>query len=101
MNRDMIFKKLTRVREQLAELQVREKTLAEELDMADRAARRELAENSRLTPAELRMRMSITEHEIAAILAQREKGETDAQEEAAYETYEKNETETEENSSEM
>ena len=73
MTKERIEKELTKVRQQIAQLQAKEKDLAEQKQMAEDAEAMKIIKKYKISSEKLQLLNKLSEDEIARILAQREK----------------------------
>ena len=91
MTKERIVKELSRVREQLAGLQEREKDLAEQLQMAEDAEKMKFIEKNKISLDRLILLNKVSEEEILRLLKEKEQRETaQSREKEAY-SHEENE----------
>lgn len=76
MTKERIVKELSRVREQLAGLQEREKELAEQLQMAEDAEKMKFIEKNKISLDRLILLNKVSEEEILRLLKEKEQRET-------------------------
>ena len=76
MTKERIVKALSRVREQLAGLQEREKDLAEQLQMAEDAEKMKFIEKNKISLDRLILLNKVSEEEILRLLKEKEQRET-------------------------
>ena len=88
MTKERIVKELSRVREQLAGLQEREKDLAEQLQMAEDAEKMKFIEKNKISLERLMLMNKVSEEEILHLLKKKEQ-EQQSEKEAV--SHEKNE----------
>ena len=86
MTKERIVKELSKVREQLAGLQAREKDLAEQLQMVEDAEKMKFIEKNKISLERLMLMNKVSEEEILHLL---KKKEQQSEKEAV--SYEKNE----------
>lgn len=75
MTKERIVKELSRVREQLAGLQEREKDLAEQLQMAEDAEKMKFIEKNKISLERLILLNKVSEEEIRHLLRKKEQEE--------------------------
>ena len=73
MTKERIERELTKVREQIAQLQAKEKDLAEQKQMAEDAEAMKIIKKYKISSEKLQLLNKLSEDEIARLLAQREK----------------------------
>ncbi|MBQ2935880.1 MAG: DUF4315 family protein [Lachnospiraceae bacterium] len=73
MTKERIEKELTKVRQQIAQLQAKEKDLAEQKQMAEDAEAMKIIKKYKISSEKLQLLNKLSEDEIARLLAQREK----------------------------
>ena len=73
MTKERIEKELTKVRQQIAQLQEKEKDLAEQKQMAEDAEAMKIIKKYKISSEKLQLLNKLSEDEIARLLAQREK----------------------------
>ena len=73
MTKERIEKELTKVRQQIAQLQAKEKDLAEQKQMAEDAEAMKIIKKYKISSEKLQLLNKLSEDEIACLLAQREK----------------------------
>ena len=73
MTKERIEKELTKVRQQIAQLQAKEKDLAEQKQMAEDAEAMKIIKKYKISSEKLQLLNKLSEDEIALLLAQREK----------------------------
>lgn len=73
MTKERIEKELTKVRQQIAQLQAKEKDLAEQKQMAEDAEAMKIIKKYKIASEKLQLLNKLSEDEIARLLAQREK----------------------------
>ena len=76
MTKERIVKELSRVREQLAGLQAREKDLTEQLQMAEGAEKMKFIEKNKIYLERLILLNKVSEEEILRLLREKEQKET-------------------------
>ena len=76
MTNERIEKELSRVREQLAGLQAREKDLTEQLQMAEDAEKMKFIEKNKISLERLILLNKVSEEEILRLLREKEQKET-------------------------
>lgn len=76
MTKERIEKELSRVREQLAGLQAREKDLTEQLQMAEDAEKMKFIEKNKISLERLILLNKVSEEEILRLLREKEQKET-------------------------
>ena len=76
MTKERIVKELSRVREQLAGLQARERDLAEQLQMAEDAEKMKFIEKNKISLDRLILLNKVSEEEILRLLKEKEQRET-------------------------
>lgn len=89
MTKERIVKELSKVREQLAGLQARERDLAEQLQMAEDAEKMKFIEKNKISLERLMLMNKVSEEEILHLLKKKEQ-EQQSEKEAV--SHEKNET---------
>lgn len=90
MTKERIEKELSKVREQLAGLQVRQKDLEEQLQMAEDAEKMKFIEKNKISLDRLILLNKVSEEEILHLLQKKEQEQTAQQAKEAY-SHEKNE----------
>ena len=73
MTKERIEKELTKVRQQIVQLQAKEKDLAEQKQMAEDAEAMKIIKKYKISSEKLQLLNKLSEDEIARLLAQREK----------------------------
>ena len=73
MTKERIERELTKVRQQIAQLQAKEKDLAEQKQMAEDAEAMKIIKKYKISSEKLQLLNKLSEDEIARLLAQREK----------------------------
>lgn len=73
MTKERIERELTKVRQQIAQLQAKEKDLAEQKQMAEDAEAMKIIKKYKISSEKLQLLNKLSEDEIACLLAQREK----------------------------
>ena len=73
MTKERIEKELTKVRQQIVQLQAKEKDLAEQKQMAEDAEVMKIIKKYKISSEKLQLLNKLSEDEIARLLAQREK----------------------------
>ena len=73
MTKERIEKELTKVRQQIAQLQAKEKDLAEQKQMAEDAEAMKIIKKYKISSEKLQLLNKLSEDEISRLLAQREK----------------------------
>ena len=73
MTKERIERALTKVRQQIAQLQAKEKDLAEQKQMAEDAEAMKIIKKYKISSEKLQLLNKLSEDEIARLLAQREK----------------------------
>lgn len=73
MTKERIEKELTKVRQQIVQLQEKEKDLAEQKQMAEDAEAMKIIKKYKISSEKLQLLNKLSEDEIARLLAQREK----------------------------
>ena len=73
MTKERIEKELTKVRQQIVQLQAKEKDLAEQKQMAEDAEAMKIIKKYKISSEKLQLLNKLSEDEIACLLAQREK----------------------------
>ena len=73
MTKERIQKELTKVRQQIVQLQEKEKDLAEQKQMAEDAEAMKIIKKYKISSEKLQLLNKLSEDEIARLLAQREK----------------------------
>ena len=73
MTQERIERELTKVRQQIAQLQAKEKDLAEQKQMAEDAEAMKIIKKYKISSEKLQLLNKLSEDEIARLLAQREK----------------------------
>ena len=73
MTKERIEKELTKVRQQIAQLQAKEKDLAEQKQMAEDAEAMKIIKKYKISSEKLQLLNRLSEDEISRLLAQREK----------------------------
>lgn len=73
MTKERIERELTKVRQQIAQLQAKEKDLAEQKQMAEDAEAMKIIKKYKISSEKLQLLNKLSEGEIARLLAQREK----------------------------
>lgn len=73
MTKERIEKELTKVRQQIAQLQAKEKDLAGQKQMAEDAEAMKIIKKYKISSEKLQLLNKLSEDEIARLLAQREK----------------------------
>ena len=91
MRKERIVKELSRVREQLAGLQEREKDLAEQLQMAEDAEKMKFIEKNKISLDRLILLNKVSEEEILRLLKEKEHRETSQSGEKEAYSHEENE----------
>ena len=81
MTKERIVKELSKVREQLAGLQARERDLAEQLQMAEVAEKMKFIEKNKISLDRLILLNKVSEEEIMRLLKEKEKKEAAQSEE--------------------
>ena len=71
--KERIERELTKVRQQIAQLQAKEKDLAEQKQMAEDAEAMKIIKKYKISSEKLQLLNKLSEDEIARLLAQREK----------------------------
>ena len=92
MTKETIVKELSKVREQLAGLQARERDLAEQLQMAEDAEKMKFIEKNKISLERLILMNKVSEEEILHLLKKKEQEEQTQQSEKEAVSHEKNET---------
>lgn len=92
MTKERIEKELLKVREQLAGLQVRQKDLEEQLQMAEDAEKMKFIEKNKISLERLILLNKVSEEEILHLLKKKEQEEQTQQSEKEAVSHEKNET---------
>lgn len=92
MTKERIVKELSKVREQLAGLQARERDLAEQLQMAEDAEKMKFIEKNKISLERLILMNKVSEEEILHLLKKKEQEEQTQQSEKEAVSHEKNET---------
>ena len=92
MTKERIVKELSKVREQLAGLQARERDLAEQLQMAEDAEKMKFIEKNKISLERLILLNKVSEEEILHLLKKIEQEEQTQQSEKEAVSHEKNET---------
>lgn len=92
MTKERIEKELLKVREQLAGLQVRQKDLEEQLQMAEDAEKMKFIEKNKISLGRLILLNKVSEEEILHLLKKKEQEEKTQQSEKEAVSHEKNET---------
>ena len=92
MTKERIVKELSKVREQLAGLQARERDLAEQLQMAEDAEKMKFIEKNKISLERLMLMNKVSEEEILHLLKKKEQEEQTQQSEKEAVSHEKNET---------
>lgn len=77
MTKDRINRELTKVRQQLADLQAKEKDLDEQRQMAEDAEAMKIIRKYKISPEKLQLLNKISENEIRKILEEKEKETTE------------------------
>ena len=72
MTKERIEKELTKVRQQLVQLQAKEKDLAEQKQMAEDAEAMKIIKKYKISSEKLQLLNKLSEDEISRLLAQRE-----------------------------
>lgn len=80
MTKDRINRELTKVRQQLADLQAKEKDLDEQRQMAEDAEAMKIIRKYKISPEKLQLLNKISESEIRKILEEKEKETTEHEE---------------------
>lgn len=80
MTKDKINRELTKVRQQLADLQAKEKDLDEQRQMAEDAEAMKIIRKYKISPEKLQLLNKISESEIRKILEEKEKETTEHEE---------------------
>ena len=73
MTKERIEKELTKVRQQIVQLQAKEKDLAEQKQMAEDAEAMKIIKKYKISSEKLQLLNKLSEDEISRLLAQREK----------------------------
>lgn len=73
MTKERIERELIKVRQQIAQLQAKEKDLAEQKQMAEDAEAMKIIKKYKISSEKLQLLNKLSEDEIARLLAQREK----------------------------
>lgn len=73
MTKERIERELTKVRQQIAQLQAKEKDLAEQKQMAEDAEAMKIIKKYKISSEKLQLLNKLSEDEISRLLAQREK----------------------------
>lgn len=73
MTKERIERELKKVRQQIAQLQAKEKDLAEQKQMAEDAEAMKIIKKYKISSEKLQLLNKLSEDEIARLLAQREK----------------------------
>lgn len=73
MTKERIERELTKVRQQIVQLQAKEKDLAEQKQMAEDAEAMKIIKKYKISSEKLQLLNKLSEDEIARLLAQREK----------------------------
>ena len=73
MTKERIEKELTKVRQQIVQLQAKEKDLAEQKQMAEDAEAMKIIKKYKISSEKLQLLNRLSEDEISRLLAQREK----------------------------
>ena len=73
MTKERIEKELTKVRQQIVQLQAKEKDLAEQKQMAEDAEAMKIIKKYKISSEKLQLLNKLSEDEIERLLAQREK----------------------------
>ena len=92
MTKERIVKELSKVREQLAGLQARERDLAEQLQMAEDAEKMKFIEKNKISLERRILLNKVSEEEILHLLKKKEQEEPTQQSEKEAVSHEKNET---------
>ena len=92
MTKERIVKELSKVREQLAGLQERERDLAEQLQMAEDAEKMKFIEKNKISLERLILLNKVSEEEILHLVKKKEQEEQTQQSEKEAVSHEKNET---------
>lgn len=80
MTKDRINRELTKVRQQLADLQAKEKDLDEQRQMAEDAEAMKIIRKYKISPEKLQLLNKVSESEIRKILEEKEKETTEHEE---------------------
>ena len=80
MTKDRINRELTKVRQQLADLQAKEKDLDEQRQMAEDAEAMKIIRKYKISPEKLQLLNKLSESEIRKILEEKEKETTEHEE---------------------
>ena len=90
MTKERIEKELSKVREQLAALQGRQKDLEEQLQMAEDAEKMKFIEKNKISLERLILLNKVSEEEILSLLKKKEEEKQSKKEETDYEKRETN-----------
>lgn len=80
MTKDRINRELSKVRQQLADLQAKEKDLDEQRQMAEDAEAMKIIRKYKISPEKLQLLNKVSESEIRKILEEKEKETTEHEE---------------------
>lgn len=80
MTKDRINRELSKVRQQLADLQAKEKDLDEQRQMAEDAEAMKIIRKYKISPEKLQLLNKVSESEIMKILEEKEKETTEHEE---------------------